>query len=223
MDAKVTRSKAPAPSKMGFPWRSIQETYRFAVSRKGSGATSSADSRFLAIAADRCCRQKPTSQQGCAAALVFLLGLASSPARADSDEWQVQAGPSWGILQSGDGVAHAAGADASFWLGLAGASWLFLSAGGNHFFGDDAFTRFEATGGLVFAFDVFRTVPFLELGVGMEMVDGDPAPIVRGGIGADYLVSKNFGLGAVFRYYPLVERGDHLFSFGLRVVFRDDL
>lgn len=142
-------------------------------------------------------------------------------AEADEGEWllALEAG---GALYSG-GAVPSVGGDAALQLslGLTDMVWLGVAGGGTLLYEGPA--RGFALAQVSLLFDVFRTVPFVDLGFGAETYDGESSLLFRLGVGADYLVSPSAGLGVVLRYQPaLTTSVEHLFLLGLRLSWRWD-
>lgn len=149
--------------------------------------------------------------------------MVANAAHAGVDEWLLTAEPGWALL-SGDEARHGAGGTVSFALGVSPATWLFAAGGAYVVPGDDPTTIVEVVGGLVVALDVLRTVPFLEAAGGLDLLDGTPAPLLRVGVGADYLVSPSFSVGGVVRYRPLFGvESERLLTLDLRLSWRSEL
>ncbi len=123
-------------------------------------------------------------------------------------------------LYSGGAVPSVGGGgELQLRTGLTDMIWVGLG-GGLTALHEGPFRAF-ALGELALLFDVFRTVPFVELGAGAETYDGHSSVLLRVGAGADYLVSSSIGLGLSLRYQPaLGDEVEHLFTLGLRLVWR---
>lgn len=138
-----------------------------------------------------------------------LATLAPGPASAGPDELIVAVEPGYGRLSRQVGSQNEVGGTVSAWLGLSESFWLALSGGAFQGLSDvedrDAVLRYEAFGGLVATLDVFRVVPYLEAMLGIVGVPDEVEPTVRLGVGADYLLSPEWAVGAVLRYRPLPE------------------
>ncbi|MCC7385455.1 MAG: hypothetical protein IT384_26635 [Deltaproteobacteria bacterium] len=173
----------------------------------------------------------PTSRPWLARAVVALsacLGvlpaaLLPSAAVADDDEWLLALEPGLGLFSAADpAVALRAGlgGEASLWLGVDEAAWIFLSGGAEQSLGDGPAIG-EAAAGLALAIDVLRTIPFLEVAGGLGWHSGDLAPLLRLGLGADYLLSPSFSVGGVVRYRPFYGvEGESWLTFHLRFSYR---
>ena len=146
-------------------------------------------------------------------------------AAADDDEWVIAAEPDYALHTApGTDASHGTGGNLSAWFGVSEAAWLTVSAGAWTYLGEVAPpTVFEAVGGLVVALDVLRVIPFLEAAAGANIIDGVPTPVLRVGVGADYLVSEALSIGGVVRYRPLFDTGgDQMVTIGLRVGLRGE-
>jgi len=145
--------------------------------------------------------------------------LCSESARAEEDELLFHLEPAWALARTGEDTRHGAGGELSASLGLSSSGWVHFSAGGFHFF--DGPTVFEALSGVVAALDVLRTIPFIEVLGGLEVVDGAVSPLVRLGVGADYLITPEISMGAALRFRPLTGSELHRpISAGLRLSWR---
>ncbi len=163
------------------------------------------------------------------AALLFLAPalVSAGPAWADEHEWLLVAEPTFGVYHgpvAGEQVTAPGGGGAlAAWLGVTSAAWLFASAGA-YVHSDDAPVVGEALGGLALALDVLRAIPFAEVGIGGTLVEGEPVPVLRVGLGLDYLVTSSFVVGAAARYRPAFGRGDEdWWTLSLRFGWRDEL
>lgn len=149
-----------------------------------------------------------------------------TPASAAPDELIVAVEPGYERRVQPDGGQDGVGGSLSAWLGLTDSLWLMGSAGlfgvvrGDE--GDDDPVRYEVMGGIVGALDVFRIVPFVELGAGVVGVKSQVLPTVRLGAGLDYLLNPQWAVGAVLRYRPLPEEdlAQAAISAQLRLSFR---
>ena len=154
-------------------------------------------------------------------AALFLPGFA----HADEGEWVLGIEPQLGLFSAAGDDAElqlGAGGQLSFWIGLSDAAWLFV-AGGVEVGLDGGPTVGEGIAGAVAALDVLRTIPFIELGAGADLIGGELAPLLRLGVGADYLITPDLSFGAVARYRPLFGReGESWLTFSLRLGFRGD-
>lgn len=108
----------------------------------------------------------------------------------------------------GEDADHGAvGGTLSAWWGLSETLWLSTSIGGFQGLESRASTgprgRVEAFGGIVAALDIFRVVPHIECGFGVVADRDSVAATVRLGVGADYLLTPEWALGAVLRFQPL--------------------
>jgi hypothetical protein len=146
------------------------------------------------------------------------------PALADEGEWVLALEPEVGVFDPSGGGDNelGAGGQATFWIGLSPASWLFASTGAEVSLTEGPEIG-EAVVGAVAALDVLRTIPFLEAGGGLSLVRGEVMPLLRLGLGADYLVSPTFSVGAVVRYRPFFGDGDQWLTFHLRIALRGEL
>lgn len=146
-------------------------------------------------------------------------------AQADDGEWVLGIEPQVGLFHGAAedaAVQPGIGGQLSFWIGLSDAAWLFV-AGGAEVSLDGGPTIGEGIAGAVAALDVLRTIPFIELGAGADVIGGELAPLLRLGVGADYLLTPDLSLGAVARYRPLFGReGESWLTFSLRLGFRGD-
>ena len=159
-----------------------------------------------------------------------LLALSTSlttPALAGVDELLVRAEAGYGTLLRGDGGRSGASASATAWWGLTERVWLSGGAGavlGPSRDTSPALQAFEGRLGLVAAFDVLRVVPYVEAGVSLVVIDRHLSPGFVFGIGADYWIDHDIGIGIGARVSPLEARaGDALLTAGLRAVLRFDL
>lgn len=159
-------------------------------------------------------------------ALLSLM-LPATAARADEREWLLVLEPTLAVYQTTAGgqdtTAVGAGGSAVAWFGLTSAAWLFASVGAAAHV-DEAPVVGEAVGGLALALDVLRAVPFVDVGLGGSLVDGEAVPVLRLGVGLDYLVTSHVLVGAVARYRPAFGRGDEdWWTVSLRLGWRDEL
>ncbi|MFO0725051.1 MAG: hypothetical protein U1E65_14825 [Myxococcota bacterium] len=142
------------------------------------------------------------------------------PAHADEGEWVLALEPDFGAFSDVDGTRIGFGGQASLWLGLTTATWLFVD-GGAHRALDGGPTIGETVGGVVVALDVLRTIPFAELGLGADVLPGRVEPVLRLGIGADFLVTPRFSVGVVGRYRPVFGAGgESWYTLSLRIGLR---
>ena len=76
---------------------------------------------------------------------------------------------------------------------------------------------------LALALDVLRAIPFVDPGIGGTLVDSEPVPVLRVGVGLDYLVSSHLVVGAAARYRPSFGRGgEDWWTLSLRLGWRDE-
>lgn len=145
--------------------------------------------------------------------------LPSGAALADEDEW-LFALESGGALYTGGAVPSiGGGAELQLSRGLTELFWLGVAGGGTLLY--EAPQRGYALAQVGLLFDVFRTVPFLDLGLGVDVYGGRSSLLLRVGAGADYLWTRDFGIGAVVRYQPaLSDEVEHLFTLGVRLSWR---
>ena len=155
-----------------------------------------------------------------AAVVAFVPALTPDWAVAGEDELILAVEPGYSALDSAGGVDHGLGLAASAWLGTEGPLWLAASTGLTGQFGVDDPLALEAMVGLVYAFDVFVAIPFLEAQGGFVY---GPAfrPTARFGLGLDYLVTRTVSIGAVGRIRPLGDPlGNALITAHLRIAVR---
>lgn len=157
------------------------------------------------------------------AALTALPGAA----KADAEEWLLLVEPTLDVYHGPvDGQATTAvggGGAIAGWLGLSTTAWLFVSAGAT-VHSQGAPVVGEAVGGFALALDVLRAIPFLEVGLGGTVIRGDPLPVLRLGLGLDFLVSPRTFVGLAARYRPVFgEGGEDLWTLALRIGWRDEL
>ena len=82
--------------------------------------------------------------------------------------------------------------------------------------------------GVLYTFDVLRVVPYASLQVGASAIGGGGVDLrwnaeIAAGLGADYLVSRDFCVGLELRYalqVPDVTRFPYLFLVSLRLSWR---
>lgn len=166
---------------------------------------------------------RPTLACSALAALAAL----PSAAWADAGEWLLLAEPTLdvyrGPVDGQDTAAVGGGGSAAAWLGLSTAAWLFVSAGATvHSQGAPAIG--EALGGFALALDVLRAIPFVEVGLGATLARGEPLPVLRLGLGLDYLVSPSLFVGLAARYRPVFGAGsEDLWTIALRIGARGEL
>jgi hypothetical protein len=109
--------------------------------------------------------------------------------------------------------------------GLTDTLWLRATLGaGLHRVEDGRARSGLATAGLTYAFDVLRYVPYLNLGAGVLVVDGDGfdrriEPLVELGVGLDVLHSRSFSYGVALRFDAFASSATY-FSAGLRASYR---
>ena len=154
-------------------------------------------------------------------ACALCVALPTSASAAD-DEWILALEPAWGLYDAQE-THHGVGGQLSGWLGVTDAVWAFASVGGLYLPGAED-PVLEAGGGVVLALDVYRTIPFIEVAAGLNVLGDRYAPLLRLGVGADYLVTPSVSLGAVVRYRPLfgtLER-EGLVSVGVRLGWRGE-
>ncbi len=145
-------------------------------------------------------------------------------ALAGEDEWVVALEPEGTLLTPhGGSPTFGAGGQLTAWFGVTEAFWLG-AAGGAWVYPDDAAPDLvaELVATAVVALDMLRTIPFLEGGLGADLIDGSLSPVLRVGIGADYLVSEDFSVGGVVRYRPVFGSGEHVVTLGLRFALRGE-
>ena len=167
-------------------------------------------------------RSRATAALGCAVALA---SFAPGRAWADDDEWILGVEPGWSLVTApGRDARHGGGADLSLWFGVTETTWLFASGGAHVFGGDESLLLGEALGGLVAALDVLRTIPFVEAAGGVVLGRDQVEPVLRLGVGADYLLTSSLALGVVVRYRPLAGLdADRRVSASLRLSWRAEL
>ncbi len=160
----------------------------------------------------------------CIAAGFALSALAASSAAAGEDELIAAVEPAFAVIDGGngaDGLAYGLGAGVSAWVGTDGPLWLAGAVGLTGHFGLDDPVTFEALGGLVYAFDVFTVIPYVEGLAGFITGNGGVQPTARFGLGLDYLVSRTVSVGVVGRVRPLSEPlGNALITTHLRIAVR---
>ena len=112
-----------------------------------------------------------------------------------------------GSPNSGRATGHGFAAGASVWLGTDGPLWVSTSLSGIGAFGGvEDRGGIEALLGLVYAFDVFKAVPYLEAEAGLiAALTGDRSVVAtaRFGLGVDYLFTRTMSLGLVGRVRPV--------------------
>lgn len=179
--------------------------------------------------AERRPQRRPVRATSAWTTLLCSAALSATPgaAVADEREWVVVAEPTFGVyrgpIDGEDTAAVGGGGALAGWIGLTPAAWLFASAGvAAH--SDGAPVIGEAVGGVVLALDVLRAIPFLDLGIGGTLVDAEPVPVLRVGLGLDYLVTPRAFVGLVARYRPSFGRGgEDWWTISLRLGWRDEL
>ncbi len=153
-----------------------------------------------------------------------LLLSAPAPALADEGEWVLALEPDFGAftgaIDGGRGTAIGFGGQAAFWLGLTTATWLFVDGGAHQALSGGPLIG-ETAGGVVVALDVLRTIPFAEIGLGADIRGERVEPVLRLGLGADFLVNKSFSIGLVGRYRPVFgSDGESWYTLSLRIGLR---
>jgi hypothetical protein len=171
--------------------------------------------------------ERPAVRATLASSVLAALAALPTSARADAEEWLVLVEPTLDVYQGAvDGQATTAvggGGAVAGWLGLTTSAWLFVSAGGT-VHSQGAPVVGEAVGGFALALDVLRAIPFLEVGLGATWVRDEPLPVLRLGLGLDFLVSPHTFVGLAARYRPVFGAGgEDLWSIALRVGWRDEL
>ncbi len=153
------------------------------------------------------------------------------PAAAAEEEILLAFEPGYTLLtQRSQGEAQGGGGQASLWYGITDLIWFGLSAGvhvtrspGAQGAGPEALILYEAMGGCAAAFDVFRTVPFLEAFYGAVASKRGARPAFRFGLGADYFISPLLSVGGVLRLRPVTQdTGKLLFTASFRLAHRFD-
>lgn len=140
-------------------------------------------------------------------------------AHADPDEWLLGLETSGALYSGGAEPSLGGGAELQLSRGLTDMLWLGVAGGGTLVL--DGPARGYALGQVTLLLDVFRTLPFVDLGLGVDVYGGRSSVLLRVGVGADYLLGRQLGLGVVFRYQPaLTDPVEHLFVLGLRLSWR---
>jgi opacity protein-like surface antigen len=181
---------------------------------------------------------KPIGHAACALALTLGLASAARPAAAVGvEEWELAADARAVWVEADDRRPIGPGIGLQLQRGFTDAFAVRLALGvSRHDVGSNgeqpggAVTAASAFAGITYAIDVLRVVPFVELGVGLLDVSGAVSERRHGlgfdlGLGAQYLVTRDWGLGATIRYqaFPVelgsASGGDHpsVVALGLRV------
>lgn len=147
---------------------------------------------------------------------------AAQPTFAAEDEIIAAAEAGYTGLDGVESFEHGFGAGISAWVGTDSAFWLAGAAAIQVRPGAEKDpVNFELLGGLVYAFDVFATVPFIEAQGGFLTGTGGLQPTVRLGIGFDHLVTRTVSIGFVARYRPVAEPlGNALITAHVRLAVR---
>jgi hypothetical protein len=156
--------------------------------------------------------------------------LAARTAQAAEDELLLAFEPGYALLTAPTDL-HGAGGRLTASYGITDSIWLSASGGADRHLSrgeSEGRTLWEAFAGITVALDILRTVPFLEGLIGVVGADlGDRTkidPSVRLGAGFDFLVTRSFSLGAVFRYRPVSDDlGDSLLTIDARLTWRIEL
>lgn len=165
-------------------------------------------------------------------ALGLLLAAGAPEARAGEQEWVVSPTLSYAALSAGGAARHggALGLDVDYGLtdswGLRGAGrYAALAVTGP----DGGLLSAGSLGlGVLYTFDVLRVVPYASLEVGASAIGGAGLPLrwnaeITAGVGADYLVSRDFSVGLELRYalqVPDVRRFPYLLLVSVRLSWR---
>jgi hypothetical protein len=161
---------------------------------------------------------------------VALFSLCAAPALAvDQGDWQLGVGPTFALLVENENPTSGLGGRVEGRYGLTdGASVYAALASSWHPRGAEQVRASSGSAGFTLAFDVFRVIPFAEVGATFSDLRGG---ITRGrylGIegagGAEYLLDRRWSVAAVarYQYLPLrlagtAERGPGVLTAGLRI------
>jgi opacity protein-like surface antigen len=141
----------------------------------------------------------------------FWVGLwisgSTADARADAGEWALAVESGYELLDPTQEVGHTLSLALDAWFGVSEFVWLKAQVGVGHAFGVEALeaTRWDAQAGGVFALDVLRWVPYLEVTGGGSGGPDSFRPSLGVGLGADYFLTENLILGPLVRYRYLAD------------------
>jgi hypothetical protein len=149
-------------------------------------------------------------------ALVCVAAL-SHPAAAGEEEWQLGIVPAYAVvdfdqrLPSGAGVSVYGVYGLTDWLSLrasAVVSWHPADANKDKMLPDGTITVIGAFGGIRYAFDLLRTVPYLDLSLGAIYADGagdhGAEFSYQAALGFDHLQSPRWSWGLVVAYQGFI-------------------
>lgn len=145
--------------------------------------------------------------------LVAAVGLiAAGPALAvDQGQWQLGAGPCFALLAQGGNPTSGLGGRLEGRYGLRDDSAVWAAVGSSfHPRAAENVRASSASAGFALAFDVLRTVPFVEVGPVLADLRGAATRGrflgFEGGAGAEYLVDRRWSVAGVARYQYLFVR-----------------
>jgi hypothetical protein len=164
-------------------------------------------------------------------ALAGMCGAAGT-ARAGESEWVVSPTVGYRVMQAEGAARHGGAVGLDVEYGLTD-SWALRGAGhyaGHAFSLDGGYLQAGGLGfGALYTFDVLRVVPYASATVGASVIGGAGVPLrynaeIRVGVGADYLVRRDFSVGLELRYtlqVPDFQRYPYAIGVAIRLSWRD--
>jgi hypothetical protein len=164
------------------------------------------------------------------AALSAAMG-AAPEARAGEREWVVSPTVGYHVVQAEGTARHGGGVGLDVEYGLTD-SWALRGSGhyaGHAFSLDGGYLQMGGLGfGALYTFDVLRVVPYASATVGASVIGGAGVSLrytaeIRLGVGADYLVQRDFSVGLELRYtllVPDIQRFPYAIGVAIRLSWR---